>query len=96
MKFEKNYYTSDEELKCKVRVDNEMSKVSCNRVVIKLIRVIKAEGNLINSSNRSRGLVMIPYLDSTVIAMKEFPGVPARANQVDFNQCISVFLDAID
>jgi hypothetical protein len=44
VKFERNFYLSDEQFKAKCFVDNIRSKATCEKIIVRLIRTIKAYG----------------------------------------------------
>jgi len=46
VRFERNFYVSDEKLKALCYIDNSKSTAKCSNVVIRLIRTIKAYGYL--------------------------------------------------
>ena len=44
VRFERNFYLTDEQLKAKCFVDNTKSSATCSKIIIRLIRTIKAFG----------------------------------------------------
>lgn len=44
VKFERNFYLSDEEVKARCYIDNRKCSAKCEKVQVKLIRTIKAFG----------------------------------------------------
>eukprot|EP00347_Sterkiella_histriomuscorum_P014117 403362106 len=97
VKFERNYYLSNEKIIVKCKIDNSRSKAKCPNIFMRLIRTIKAYGYLIPPAGQARqNNLLFPWEENVVVATREFPGVPARHAQKDFSQEISIFLDAID
>ena len=48
VRFERNFYLGDEIIKAKCSIDNTRSSAKCSKIVVRLIRTIKAYGYLQN------------------------------------------------
>ena len=48
VKFERNFYLTNEQFKAKCFVDNTRTTTKCEKIVVRLIRTIKAYGHLAN------------------------------------------------
>ena len=45
IQFERNYYVSDETIKAKVKIDNYRGHAKCERLIIKIIKVMTLSGS---------------------------------------------------
>jgi hypothetical protein len=71
VKYERNFYLTDEQFKAKCFVDNTRAKATCEKIIVRLIRTIKAYGYPYPPvANQARQLY--PYEENIVIASQEF------------------------
>ena len=94
VKFERNFYLSDDKIKAKCTVDNSRSSAKCNSIVCRLIRTIKAYGYVPAGNQPNPRPVLYPFEENVVVASQEYAGV--RAGQADYQTEIGMFLDAVD
>lgn len=96
VKFDRNFYLADEEVRVRYRMDNSRCSARSSHLVIKLIRTIKATGYTWTQAGVLLRGIQYPFEENIIIAQRHFPGVSAYEKQEDFSAEISVFLDSID
>ncbi|TNV80667.1 hypothetical protein FGO68_gene12481 [Halteria grandinella] len=95
VKFERNFYLTDEPMKARCFVDNTRASTTCEKILVRLIRTIKCYGYISaqpQAQNQNRQLY--PFEENVVIASQEFEvQLKPGEKQVDYSQQIRLFLD---